>query len=110
MTDHHRPDRLYETGRGGTGYPYTEQLADLAAMPTDEELAAGAELAERPLLGLATTRELIAELEARLRIARIVDADAIPAPPAGELELELRRALDELPDHVLDYRTAELDR
>lgn len=56
------------------------------------------ELEEGPLLGLATTRELLAELKARLED----NADAVPSFLAFAAELGLER----LDDIELDYRTA----
>lgn len=54
---------------------------------------------EEPLLGLATTRQLLEELEVRFEI-----------PTRDPVTMQtIRRLLQQLPDDVLDYRTVDGD-
>jgi hypothetical protein len=76
--------RLYETGRGGTGYTYTDQLADLAALPNDAELAAAHHHDhERTAMPVTDLHHVPTEdllAELDARLAA-ADADRPPPPP-----------------------------
>lgn len=60
---------------------------------------------ERPLLGLATTRVLLNELQCRGEISAIAEDDIEIANAAGHLRLEAHDLLMRLPPKLLDYRT-----
>lgn len=55
-----------------------------------------------PLLGLATTRQLLEELKARGHVDAVIDPDN---RAAVELEFTADRLLVDLPAATLDYRT-----
>lgn len=59
-------------------------------------------LREEPLLGLATTKELLEELAVRMEITQ----NTLAGKKIGEL---CRDALDNLSDSVLNYRTVDGD-
>lgn len=55
---------------------------------------------DEPLLGLATTRQLLEELEVRMRVTQ----NSIKGDDLGRLCAE---ALENLDHHILDYRTVD---
>lgn len=60
-----------------------------------------------PLLGLATTRELLGEIEARALIGRLDLGMQEHWPALRDLELMVSRSLASLPRPVLEYRTVD---
>lgn len=63
--------------------------------------------AEDALLGLATTRELLAELEARAATGVLFDQLSRHRGALRQLEEVVRRLRVDLPPAVLDYRTVD---
>lgn len=56
---------------------------------------------DRPLLGLATTRELLAEIKARGEVEAVTGYQ----DEGNALAIGAARLIDELPGSMLDYRT-----
>lgn len=77
----------------------------------EHRIEAGPWPQDEPLLGLATTRELLFELEARLRSGHAGASDVRVAGAAApaDLILDVLDALDAQARPALDYRTVDAD-
>lgn len=64
-------------------------------------------MSDKPLLGLATTRELLRELEVRAAIGRLDEAWVDHGEKLHVLERATRVFQEALPASVLDYRTVD---
>lgn len=60
-----------------------------------------------PLLGLATTRQLLEELETRMEITSIIRDGAVGPPAVNDLRMACFRALNDLDAETLGYRTVD---
>lgn len=97
-----RPALELENG-GYTGY----NGATVEPVELELELEPGIAALLRPLLGLATTRELLEELVARLDLAELVAPACTIAAADVALVSTARTALRDLPAALLEYRTVD---
>lgn len=60
-----------------------------------------------PMLGLATTRELLVELKSRMETSREQIFRNVFSDHTEELHEAVRKALNSLPNAILSYRTVD---
>lgn len=62
---------------------------------------------QEPLLGLATTRELLVEIKSRMETSREQIFRNVFSDHTKELHEAVRKALNSLPNAILSYRTVD---